>query len=73
MNCHGCKWLDEVKSQPPGSGYCCQVERSSGYKPDRIVNVRLESSDKVRLPENSRCELFEAGDFATRYNHETNK
>ena len=25
MNCHGCKWLDEVKSQPEGSGYCCVV------------------------------------------------
>lgn len=69
-NCHGCKWLDEVESQPPGNGYCCQVERSSGYKPARIVNGRLEPSDKVRRPENGRCELYKAGNFATRYEDE---
>lgn len=45
-NCHGCKWLDEVKSQPPGSGYCCQVVRSSGYNPGGIVSGRLEPSDR---------------------------
>ena len=28
VNCHGCKWLDEVKTQPKGIGYCCQVVRS---------------------------------------------
>lgn len=69
-NCHGCKWLDEVYSQPPGSGYCCQVVRSSGYKPARIVNGRLEPSGKVRRPENGRCELYKTGNFATRYKDE---
>lgn len=70
-NCHGCKWLDEVENQPPGSGYCCQVVRQSGYKPARIVDWRLVSSDKVRRPENGRCELYKAGNFATRYEDET--
>ena len=59
-NCHGCKWLDEVKSQPPGSGYCCQVQRTPGYKP----------GDRVRRPEKGRCELYCPGDFATRYQTE---
>lgn len=57
MNCHGCKWLDEVKSQPAGSGYCCMVQRSKDYK----------SGDRVRRQDSERCELYEPGDFATRY------
>ena len=55
MNCHGCKWLDEVKSQPKGSGYCCKVERSNTQK------------EKARFSHMERCELYEQGDFATRY------
>lgn len=55
MNCHGCKWLDEVKKQPKGSGYCCMVVRSK------------TQSDKVRRSDMERCELYAAGDFATRY------
>jgi len=69
-NCHGCKWLDEVKSHPPGSGYCCHVVRSSGYNPGGILNGKLEPGDKIRRPEKGRCELYEAGDFATRYQTE---
>lgn len=66
MNCHGCKWLDEVKSDPPGSGYCSMVERSAGYKP----GVMPEPSDKVRRPWKDRCELYKAGDFTTRFQTE---
>ena len=60
MNCHGCKYLDEVKSQPKGSGYCCQVVRSK------------TQSQKVRYENMKRCELYEPGDFATRHEQETN-
>lgn len=56
-NCHGCKWLDEVKNEPDGSGYCCYVERSKNYKP----------GDKVRRPYSSPCELYEAGDWKNRW------
>lgn len=56
-NCHGCKWLDEAKSQPPGSGYCCKVVRSKTYK----------AGDRVRRESSKRCELYKPGDFATRY------
>lgn len=56
MNCHGCKWLDEVKSQPKGSGYCCMVVRS-----------KQEQKEKVRTADMPPCELYEKGDFATRY------
>lgn len=55
MNCHGCKWLDEVKSQPKGSGYCCRVVRSK------------TQNQKARYSYMERCELYEQGDFATRY------
>lgn len=55
MNCHGCKWLDEVKSQPKGSGYCCHVEWST------------TQSEKARRAHMEQCELYEEGDFATRY------
>lgn len=57
MNCHGCKWLDEVTSQGNGNGYCSQVVRSKGYR----------SGDKVRHPNNPPCELYEPGDFTTRF------
>lgn len=57
-NCHGCKWLDENKSQGRGNGYCCHVVRSK------------TQSEKVRRPEMSRCELYKAGDFATRWETE---
>lgn len=55
MNCHGCKWLDEVKRK--GEGYCCMVERSKSYR----------VGDKVRRGDSERCELFQPGDFKTRY------
>lgn len=55
VNCHGCKWLDEVKTQPKGSGYCCQVFRSKTQK------------SKARFSHMERCELYEQGDFKTRY------
>ena len=58
MNCHGCKWLDEVKSQPKGSGYCCKVVRSK------------TQSDKVRRSDMERCELYKAGYWKTRWQTE---
>lgn len=57
-NCHGCKWLDEVKKK--GSGYCAMVVRSKGYK----------NGDRVRTTKSTACELYEAGEFATRFNKE---
>lgn len=56
MNCHGCKWLDEVKTQPKGNGYCCMVVRSK------------MQSEKARFPHMERCELYEEGDWKTRWN-----
>lgn len=56
MNCHGCKWLDEVKHN--GEGYCCMVKRSKSYKPGA----------QIRKPNDERCELFKQGNFKTRYN-----
>lgn len=53
MNCHGCKWLDRYKED--GRGYCCRVERSRTQR------------DRVRRPGMGRCELYEAGDFASRH------
>lgn len=55
MNCHGCKWLDEVKSQPAGSGYCCHVVYSKTQQ------------EKARYSNMERCELYEAGDWKTRH------
>lgn len=56
-NCHGCKYLDEVKKD--GSGYCCMVVRSKDYAP----GMRVRKSDSCR------CELFTAGDFKTRHSN----
>ena len=59
-NCHGCKWLDEVKSSPlgTGDGYCCRVLRSK------------EQREMVRRPDMKACELYKPGAFATRYETE---
>ena len=75
MNCHGCKYLDRYKEN--GRGYCCHVVRSREYKelqayirahPEEYQYGRKEMpSLKVRRPDMKRCELYEAGDFAKRY------
>lgn len=57
MTCHGCKWLDEAKSQPAGNGYCAMVVRSKVYR----------NGMRVRTPEKGRCELFEEGSFEKRW------
>lgn len=58
-NCHGCKWLDrDMFVNEDGNGYCCKVESSS---------QRRNPGCKMRRPNKVRCELYEAGDWATRY------
>lgn len=59
-NCHGCKWLDEARKGPEGDGYCATVERSKNYK----------GGDKIRRPDKKPCELYKAGDWATRWKTE---
>lgn len=53
-NCHGCKHLDRYKVD--GSGYCAMVVRS-----------KLPERKRCRYPDMVRCELYEKGDFTTRY------
>lgn len=68
MNCHGCKWLDEVRGRSPGTGYCCHVRRSAlYYDMDCIIDCGGRAPE-IRRPKDKRCELYEAGEFATRYN-----
>ena len=55
LNCHGCKWLDRYKMD--GNGYCCTVVRSK------------TQTSKIRRPDMERCELYEFGDWATRWAH----
>lgn len=55
MNCHGCKWLDEVKKK--GNGYCCMVVRSK------------TQCEKVRRFDMEKCELYEKGDFKKRHDN----
>lgn len=70
-NCHGCKWLDET--HPAGSGYCSTVERSKLYDPvvERKKVTFADPSMKVRRPDRERCELYEPGNFATRFEEVT--
>lgn len=58
LNCHGCKWLDEVKGMDPGSGYCAEIVRSKEYKPYKGMKIRTADDD--------RCELYEEGVFEMR-------
>ena len=69
-NCHGCKHLDESKKAPKGTGYCAMVERSESGKAwikahdmYGVINTPL----KVRRPDMPRCELYEPGNFETRF------
>ena len=67
MNCHGCKWLDEARKAPLGSGYCSMVQRSKNY---RFMDCAIDCGHRapeIRRPEDERCELYEAGAWATRY------
>lgn len=64
-NCHGCKWLDRYKQD--GNGYCCHVVRSKSYHDQYVENGRLMPGSCVRKPYMERCELYEAGDWKTRY------
>ena len=57
MTCHGCKWLDEVKNQPAGSGYCSHVVRSNNY----------QAGMRARTPEKGRCGLYVGGSFKNRF------
>lgn len=75
LNCHGCKWLDRYKED--GRGYCCKVECSSQGKAHREYlrehseeykyGRKEEPSIKSRRPEMERCELYEAGNWETRW------
>lgn len=65
MNCHGCKWLDEVGKR--GAGYCSTVVRSKNY---HIMPCFMDCGHRapcIRRPEDERCELFEPGDFRERF------
>ena len=59
-NCHGCKWLNRYKED--GRGYCCHIDRS-----------QQKEKKKCRMPDMERCELYEAGDWATRWETERRK
>ena len=65
MNCHGCKQLDEVKQK--GAGYCAYVVRSKDYGTMPCAMDAGHRAPRIRRPEDSRCELYEAGNFATRF------
>lgn len=67
MNCHGCKYLDKDKRGQAGKGYCAQVVRSVSYHPSSVENGKLLPGSCVRHPDMERCELYSAGDFATRF------
>lgn len=65
MNCHGCKWLDECGRA--GAGYCSTVQRSKAYDTMPCVIDCGIRSPEIRRPEYERCELYEPGDFKTRF------
>ena len=67
MTCHGCKWLDEVKSQPAGSGYCAMVVRAKDYHGAYFKDGEMRTSSCVRRPDMERCELYEEGLFKERF------
>ncbi len=68
MNCHGCKWLDEVGKK--GAGYCCTVVRSKFYRTMPCTIDCGHRAPQIRRQQDDRCELYEAGDFKTRYEKE---
>lgn len=66
MNCHGCKWLDEVKPYK-GDGYCSHVQMSKNYGTMPCTIDLGRRAPKIRRSHDERCELYEAGDFRKRF------
>lgn len=66
-NCHGCKYLCELKKGPPGEGYCAHVVRSKSYQTSRVENGKLIPSSCARFAGMEHCELYDAGDYDTRF------
>lgn len=67
MSCHGCKHLDESRKGPHGAGYCCQVVLSKLYDTMECATDCGHRAPRIRRPQDERCELYEAGDFAARH------
>ena len=70
MNCGGCKYLDEVRKGPHGAGYCCQVVLSKSYDTMECTMDCGHRAPRIRRPQDDRCELYEPGNFVTRYRAE---
>lgn len=62
-NCKGCIWLDANGR----NGYCSEVVRSATYRAPELKGGKLIPSNRVRLPDMERCELYEPGEFARRW------
>lgn len=65
-NCHGCKWLDEVKPYK-GAGYCAHVVRSKYYDTMQCTIDLGHRAPRIRRPEDGRCELYCPGKFSERF------
>lgn len=65
LNCHGCKWLDEYGKD--GAGYCSMVTHSKNFNTMECTIDCGHRAPRIRRKEDARCELYEAGDFKTRY------
>lgn len=67
-NCAGCKWLDSPKGdRKTPDGYCSHVVISSQRNMERTTKFGEIISASVRDETTVRCELYEEGDFKTRY------
>lgn len=69
MNCHGCKHLDAVRR---GEGYCSMVVRSKDY---HTMDCAIDCGHRapcIRRAQDERCELYEAGEFKTRWKEADN-
>ena len=65
-NCHGCKWLDEVKPYK-GAGYCAHVVRSKHYDTMLCAIDLGHRAPRIRRAEDGCCELYCPGKFSERF------
>ena len=59
--------IEQLREMDGEPAYCCTVQRSKDYHTMPCIIDCGRRAPEIRRPEDQRCELFELGDFKTRF------
>lgn len=59
--------IEQLREMDGEPAYCCTVQRSKDYHTTPCIIDCGHRAPEIRRPELPRCELFEPGDFKTRF------